>query len=62
MYFLGPTSTIDMNTSTGEDIEIELRDEEEIGNGFGVRTAPKEVKAYNPAFDVTEAKYSYNFV
>ncbi len=57
MYVLGPTSTIDMDTPTGDDIEIELRDEEEIGNGFGRRTAPKGVKAYNPAFDVTDAKY-----
>jgi methylthioribose-1-phosphate isomerase len=56
-YVLGPTSTIDMNTKTGEDIEIELRDGEEIGNGFGRRTAPEGVKAYNPAFDVTDAKY-----
>lgn len=57
MYILGPTSTIDMSTSTGKDIEIELRDPEEIGNGFGRRTAPEGVKAYNPAFDVTDAKY-----
>ncbi len=57
MYILGPTSTIDMNTATGDDIEIELRDGEEIGNGFGRRTAPASVKAYNPAFDVTDAKY-----
>jgi methylthioribose-1-phosphate isomerase len=57
MYVLGPTSTIDMNTETGADIEIELRDGEEIGNGFGRRTAPEGVKAYNPAFDVTDAKY-----
>lgn len=57
MYILGPTSTIDLTTKTGADIEIELRDEDEIGNGFGRRTAPKEVKAYNPAFDVTDAKY-----
>jgi len=57
MYVLGPTSTIDMNTATGDDIEIELRDEEEIGNGFGRRTAPIGVKAFNPAFDVTDAKY-----
>lgn len=56
-YVLGPTSTIDMNTKTGDDIEIELRDEEEIGNGFGRRTAPEGVKAYNPAFDVTDAKH-----
>jgi methylthioribose-1-phosphate isomerase len=57
MYFLAPTSTIDLETPTGDDIEIELRDPEEIRNGFGRRTAPKEVKAYNPAFDVTPTKY-----
>lgn len=57
MYILGPTSTIDLDTPTGADIVIELRDEDEIGNGFGRRTAPKEIKAYNPAFDVTDAKY-----
>jgi len=57
MYVLGPSSTIDLNTLTGDDIEIELRDGDEIGNGFGRRTAPESVKAYNPAFDVTDAKY-----
>lgn len=57
MYVLGPTSTIDLNTPTGAEIEIELRDGEEIGMGFGKRTSPKGVKTYNPAFDVTEAKY-----
>ena len=56
-YVLGPTSTIDMNTPTGNEIEIEQRDPEEIGNGFGRRTAPEGVKAYNPAFDVTDNKY-----
>ncbi len=56
-YVLGPTSTIDLDTKTGDDIEIEFRDPEEIGNGFGRRTAPKSVKGYNPAFDVTDAKY-----
>ncbi|MFP4697709.1 MAG: S-methyl-5-thioribose-1-phosphate isomerase [Eubacteriales bacterium] len=57
MYVLGPTSTIDMKTETGDDIEIELRDEDEIGNGFGRRTAPEGIKAYNPAFDVTKAEH-----
>ncbi len=56
-YVLGPTSTIDMATPTGKDIIIEQRDGDEIGNGFGKRTAPKEVKTYNPAFDVTEAEF-----
>jgi methylthioribose-1-phosphate isomerase len=57
MYVLGPSSTIDLDSPTGDYIKIELRGEEEIVNGFGRRTAPKGVKAYNPAFDVTNAKY-----
>lgn len=54
-YVLGPTSTIDMKCRTGEDIEIELRDEDEIRSKF--YTEPKalaEVKCFNPAFDVTD--------
>ncbi len=56
-YVLGPTSTIDMSAKTGDDIQIEQRDPNEITMGFGKRTAPENVKAYNPAFDVTDAKY-----
>ena len=56
-YVLGPTSTIDFDAKTGSDIKIELRDPEEITHGFGKQTAPQGVKAYNPAFDVTDAKY-----
>lgn len=56
-YILGPTSTIDLDTPTGADITIELRAPDEIVNGLGKRTAPQGIKAYNPAFDVTEAKY-----
>ena len=54
-YVLGPTSTIDLECPTGEDIEIELRAPEEIKEKF--YTQPKalpEVKCYNPAFDVTD--------
>ncbi|NLV76065.1 MAG: S-methyl-5-thioribose-1-phosphate isomerase [Tissierellia bacterium] len=52
-YIAGPTTTIDLNTPTGEDIVIEERDREEIICGFGKQTAPSDVKVYNPAFDVT---------
>lgn len=62
MYIVGPTSTIDLNTLTGDDIKIELRDEDEITNGFGKRTVPEGVKAFNPAFDVTDAKYITAFI
>lgn len=54
-YVLGPTSTLDLNCKTGEDIEIELRPEEEISTKWYEKAmAPKGVKAYNPAFDVTD--------
>ena len=54
-YVLGPTSTIDLSCSTGDDIRIELRDPEEIRSKFYTRPmAPAGVKCYNPAFDVTD--------
>lgn len=53
-YVLGPTSTIDLNCATGEDIPIEQRDSEEIKEKFYAEPmALPEVKCYNPAFDVT---------
>ena len=55
VYTLGPTSTIDMNCPDGDHIKIELRDPEEIKNMWYEKPmAPKEVKCYNPAFDVTD--------
>lgn len=54
-YVLGPTSTIDMNCKTGADIEIELRNPDEIKKKFYEKPmALEEVKCYNPAFDVTD--------
>ena len=54
-YVLGPSSTIDFNCPTGDDIEIELRDPEEIKSMFFEKpVAPAEVKCYNPSFDVTD--------
>jgi len=57
-YMFVPTSTIDLNTPTGKDIPIELRDGNEIGEMWYERPmAPENVKTYNPAFDVTDHKY-----
>ena len=53
-YVAAPLSTIDRETKRGADIVIEERGAEEITQGFGVRTAPEQVKVYNPAFDVTD--------
>jgi methylthioribose-1-phosphate isomerase len=56
-YVAAPTSTFDLKTAVGDDIEIEVRDGEEVINGFGRRTGPEGVKVYNPAFDVTASNY-----
>lgn len=54
-YVLGPTSTIDMSCPTGDDIKIELREPDEIKSmWYREPMAPKTVKCFNPAFDVTD--------
>lgn len=55
LYVLGPTSTVDLSCKTGDDIEIELRNEAEIREKHYTKPmAPAGVKCYNPAFDVTD--------
>ncbi|MGG4035521.1 S-methyl-5-thioribose-1-phosphate isomerase [Paenibacillus cisolokensis] len=56
-YVACPLSTIDLGTPTGAEIPIEERSAEEVTEGFGKRTAPRGVKVFNPAFDVTPADY-----
>lgn len=54
-YVFAPTSTIDLKCATGDDIHIELRSPEEVTSKWYARPmAPAGVKAYNPAFDVTD--------
>jgi methylthioribose-1-phosphate isomerase len=53
-YVCAPTSTIDLNCASGQDIEIEDRPAEEVTEmWYGQRMAPDGVQVYNPAFDVT---------
>lgn len=54
-YVACPSSTYDFNSKTGKDIVIEERASNEITSFAGVRTAPENIKAFNPAFDVTPA-------
>jgi len=65
-YVAAPLSTFDINCPTGNDIEIEQRDEKEVLLQTGPDKSGKMVeimvgnpgsKALNPAFDVTPAKY-----
>lgn len=50
-----PTSTIDMESASGDDIPIEFREEDELLNVNGHRIAADGVPAWNPVFDVTPA-------
>ena len=55
MYIAAPTSTIDMNCASGDDIVIEQRDGKEVTDMWYEKPmAPKGVKVFNPAFDVTD--------
>ncbi|MCF0130326.1 MAG: S-methyl-5-thioribose-1-phosphate isomerase [Pseudobutyrivibrio sp.] len=55
MYICAPTSTIDMDTACGDDIVIEERKAEEITDmWYTSKMSHKDVKVYNPAFDITD--------
>ncbi len=65
-YIAAPTSTFDMSCQTGSDIPIEERSQDEVlyqtgtddnGNLVKIRVCSPGSGAYNPAFDVTPAKY-----
>ena len=54
-YTLGPSSTIDFNTASGDDIHIEMRDPDEIRTmWYKEPMILPEVKCFNPSFDVTD--------
>ncbi len=55
-YIVAPRSTFDLTIKTGKQIPIEERKGDEVTHFAGLPTAPKGVKVYNPAFDVTPAK------
>ena len=52
-YVVAPRSTFDLRLSSGKDIPIEQRDPDEVRMVLGKQIAPRKVKVYNPAFDVT---------
>ena len=65
-YIAAPTSTFDMECSTGKKIPLEERSQDEVlyqvgtddnGNLVKVLVCSPGSGAYNPAFDVTPAKY-----
>jgi methylthioribose-1-phosphate isomerase len=52
-----PTSTVDLDTASGADIHVELRDEAEVlgWSGAADPVTPRGSRGHNPAFDVTPA-------
>ncbi|CAM6097974.1 unnamed protein product [Calypogeia fissa] len=59
-FIAAPLTTIDISTSSGKDIVIEERSHSEIthaSGGSGPRIAADGIGVWNPAFDVTPAKY-----
>jgi len=55
-YIAAPISTVDFEIESGEEIEIEIRDDKEVTEIRSVRITPEGVDVYNPAFDVTPAE------
>jgi methylthioribose-1-phosphate isomerase len=49
------SSTVDMATERGEEIEIELRTPDELLSCAGQRTVAEGAQAWNPVFDITPA-------
>jgi len=56
-YVAAPISTIDLFIKNGDSIPIEERDPAEITHFNGRLIGPRGVKAMNPSFDITPAKY-----
>jgi len=56
-FVAAPTSTIDLRAQSGGDIPIEERPPAEVTHLAGSRVAADGVQVFNPAFDVTPARY-----
>ena len=54
---VAPESTVDRSLATGKEIHIEIRADEELTYFKGQQVAPLGAKTFNPAFDVSFAKY-----
>ncbi len=61
-YVAAPISTFDFTIENGDQIPIELRDEEEVKKIDDHFISPAESPAYNPAFDVTPHSYVTGYI
>jgi methylthioribose-1-phosphate isomerase len=56
-YVAAPSTTFDLKAKTGKDIPIEERPHTEVSEMNGKQLAPKGMRIFNPAFDVTPHSY-----
>ena len=61
-YIAMPTTTLDRETPTGNEIIIEERDPTEVRSVQGKAIAPNNIPVWNPSFDVTDAEYITSWV
>lgn len=61
-YVVAPRTTFDLHMRSGQEIPIEERSADEVRSVQGVLTAPRSVKVFNPAFDVTPGELITGFV
>lgn len=61
-YIACPYSTIDTNSKSGDDIVVEERGKDELIYIKGQQIAPKDIKVFNPAFDITEHSLISGFI
>lgn len=55
-YVTAPLSSFDSSKESGEEIEIEYRDSEEVRKVYGTKISPEGINVLNPAFDITPNK------
>lgn len=55
-YIVAPRSSCDLDSKSGDEIEIEMRDQNEILVYKEHRIAPVDSGALNPSFDITDGK------
>jgi len=55
-FVAAPTTTLDLNKETGEEIVIEQRNPKEVTHPQGYPISKAEYPVYNPSFDVTPGK------
>lgn len=61
-YIAAPRSTFDARSQSGIDIPIEERAESEVREVRGTRVVPNPAKVFNPAFDVTPARFVAGYI